>query len=139
MQRLRDSMEAEKRHIRLINWARWANTDHSIQGYPTWDEIWSEYIKRGGNSFAIAEIDAMCLEYVISTIDMVGRKQDPDMMHFGCLWAYILKLDYLYAPRPLRAKAELVRFRFRRSFSERSYQRHALRAKDVVFILADPL
>jgi len=100
-----------------------------------WYDIWKDYLPHTRVGFSIAEIDAKNLERIITTLDMCGRGG----LGWGKIYTYIIKLDYLWVPRPVIAKAEMAASKFKRGCSKRSYHNWQKMAVAAVFELADPL
>ena len=125
--------------MRLTNWARWANAGNNLSlGYPEWYDIWSQYLPNNHVGLSYAENDAQHIENIITTLDMCSRR-DPDTFVWGCLWAYVIKLEHLWMPCPVEVRAKFVRYKFKRPCAKRTYHKHVERATDAIFILAKEL
>lgn len=136
MNKLGTKLRNDERHIRLVNWARWCNAGGMVKlGYPGWYDLYKGYLPRRNAGRSIAEADAMHLEYIISTMDYCGRR-DPDTFKWWALWAYVIKLDYLWSDRPVELRAELVKFKFKkRRVAKRTYHNYCYRAREAIFTL----
>jgi len=134
--KLQRKLDSDEREIRLENWARWSNTGRINLGYPDWYDIWSAYLPSKTSGAAIAEADAMHLEDIITTLDMCGR-YNADNFKWERLWAYVIKLDYLWIPRPVELRAKMVRQTFQRPCARSTYHHHVGNAKEAIFSLAN--
>jgi len=87
-------------------------------GYPSWHEIMREYWgDTGVGKTAPDEADALHLENIISTMDTMGRSGTG----IGHVYAFILRLEYVEVGRPVEARAEHVRAKFKVRCGERTY------------------
>ena len=122
---------------RLYNWGLFCRVGGFPKlGYPTWNEIMREYMSEpGAGRISPNEIDGMHLENVISSLNVISRGG----MGMGELYAFILKLEYIERGRPIRAKAEHVRHKFRCKCGERAYYYHYYGARKAVATFAGSL
>ena len=140
MSMLAAKLQKDEELLRLSNWGRWcASGGDLVQGYTTWGELLKQFLGEHGNRITIDELDALKLEFVISTLDMRGR----DGTGLGELWAFCLRLEYVErstnTQRPQSLRAKHVSRKFKRPCAARTYRKHLYNARKAVFLLAEPL
>ena len=128
----------KEEEARLSNWGlfcRFGNLPGL--GLTTWPQLMREFWGEPGIGITIPnELDAIHLENIISTMDVMGRDMDN---YRGDLYAFILKLEYIEIGRPVQERAKHVRRKFKIKCGERQYYRHISNARDIVFTFAEPM
>ena len=140
MNMLAAKMQKDEQLLRLGNWGRWCRSGNNlVQGYTTWGELLKQFLGEHANRITIDELDAMKIEYVISTLDIVGR----DGIGWGEIWAFCLRVEHVERSdnqqRPQSLRAKHVSRKFNRPCASRTYRKHLFNARKAVFSLVEPL
>lgn len=135
--------EEEIKKLRLDNWGRSGHGGIPNFEPASWFDVFNEFLADDQHRQSIAERDAEHLEFIITTFDMLARKnEDPKAKgayKFGTVWKTALLIKYKESGRPVSAMAEELRRRCKRRCSERTFRHHIQEARNAIFRWADPL
>ena len=132
LNKLKRKLEKQEQEARFINWRLWSKTGAMPDlDLTTWDEIFNMVEGR----LSADEIDAMRIEYIVSTLDIAGRRG----FNLGELWAFCLRVEYLEYGRPIEERAKHVSRKFNRPCGKWAFYKHLTNGKNAVIALAGPL
>ena len=130
--KLKQKLQLQEIDARLVNWGNWSRHDGSRLGLPTK----STFVASSRWGPMLAELDAIHIEDVISTLHLSGYKQP--MFH-----NYILKVEYLFRDDdrqpPVSVRAAYVRKKYNMPCAESTYYKHLSAAKTSVYIWSDKI
>ena len=130
-----DQVADEVIRARLINWGLFGRFGGIPKlGYPAFIQIMQEYFP-SDHPMLPDSIDAMRLDYIISTLNMAGK----DDCGRGDLYQYILLMEYKERERPQSDKAKRVSQKFRCRCASSTYRAHHAKARKAVALFAEPL